>query len=66
MSIFKNTLTGDMVEAPEHYLEHPILGAYLAPVDSEVDASNAETKTKKTKGFSFGTTTENNEEINNA
>jgi hypothetical protein len=66
MAIFKHILTGEIVDAPEHYLEHPILGAYLAPVDSEVDASKAETKTKKTKGFSFGTSTENNEEINNA
>lgn len=65
MATYINTLTGEEVEAPEHYLEHPILGAYLAPLDSDVDAPEAETKTKKAKGFSFGTSTEN-EEINNA
>lgn len=62
MALFKNKLTGEEVDAPEHYLGHPILGAYLLPVDSNVDAENADTKNNKTKGTSLGTSTENNEE----
>lgn len=61
MAICLNTLTGEEVEVPDHYLGHPVLGAYLAPLDSEV---NSETKTKKTKLFSISekASNENNEE----
>jgi len=64
MALFKNKLTGEIVEAPEHYLEHPIFGANLMPVDQDVEAPKAETKSKKAKGFSLGErkSTQNNEE----
>jgi hypothetical protein len=62
MALFKHKLTGEIIEAPEHYLGHPFLGVNLIPVDANVEADEAETKTKKTKGFSLGKSTENNEE----
>lgn len=62
MALFKNKLTGEIVEAPDHYAGHPILGVNLLPVEENVEATKAETKTKKTKGFSLGKSNENNEE----
>ncbi len=62
MALFKNKLTGQIEEHPEHYLDHPIFGANLVPVDQDVEAPKAEAKSKKAKIFGDKKSTENNEE----
>ena len=63
MAVYINSLTGERVDVPEHYFGHPVLGAYLKPLEN-VETSDVETKIKKNKVFSLGerTSTENNEE----
>jgi hypothetical protein len=34
MSLFKNKLTGKIVERPAHYANHPVFGKKFTPVDS--------------------------------
>jgi hypothetical protein len=46
MALFKHKLTGEIVDAPAHYANNPILGRNLIPVDAEV-SSKEETKQKK-------------------
>jgi hypothetical protein len=34
MALFKNKLTGKIVERPAHYADHPVFGKKFVPVDS--------------------------------
>lgn len=38
MSLFKNKLTGKIVERPAHYATHPVFGQKFVPVDSATPA----------------------------
>lgn len=46
MSLFKNKLTGKIVERPAHYADHPVFGKKFIPVDS---ATLAQPKKKAEK-----------------
>ena len=39
MATVKNTITGNIVDVPAHYLEHPILGADLVAYTGEEPAA---------------------------
>jgi hypothetical protein len=47
MSLFKNKLTGKIVERPAHYANHPVFGKKFVPVDSAT-ATQPEPKVEKT------------------
>ena len=48
MAIVRNTRTGIIVNVPEHYIGHPVLGKNLVPVTDKVQAApNKETKKKE-------------------
>lgn len=38
MSLFKNKLTGKIVERPAHYANHPVFSKKFVPVDSATPA----------------------------
>lgn len=46
MALFKHKLTGEIVNAPAHYADNPILGRNLMPVDAEFSPA-VEKKQKK-------------------
>ncbi len=48
MALAKNKLTGVVVNVPEHYINHPVLGKNLIAVGDEVPAApKKETKIKE-------------------
>jgi hypothetical protein len=49
MSLFKNKLTGKIVERPAHYAAHPVFGKKFVPVDSATPTpSPVKKKSEKT------------------
>ena len=38
MALFKHKLTGEIVERPAHYADHPVFGKKLIPVNSAAAA----------------------------
>jgi hypothetical protein len=47
MALVKNKITGSVTEVPDHYLEHPILGADLEAYTGEEIAEEAKVSNKK-------------------
>jgi ribosomal protein S24E len=45
MALFKHKITGQIINAPEHYGSNPVLGRNLIPVEAEFP--HAEKKQKK-------------------
>lgn len=47
MSLFKNKLTGKIVERPAHYADHPVFGKKFVPVDSATPTQPKKKKAEK-------------------
>jgi len=54
----KNIVTGVISNVPDHYLNHPILGAELVILDEVETASKKETKPKEQPALEETTTEE--------
>jgi hypothetical protein len=55
--IVKDSTTDNVVEVPDHYVGHPILGANLVPVTEEKTAASSK---KVSSATTTDTTTESN------
>lgn len=56
MALFRHKVSGALVERPAHYINHPVLGRNLEPVDGEVTpapqaSSKKKSSAKKTIGY---------------
>lgn len=47
MALFKHKLTGEIVERPAHYADHPVFGKKLTPVDSATPVEAKKVKAPK-------------------
>lgn len=47
MALFKHKLTGEIVERPAHYADHPVFGKKLIPVDSATPVQPTKKKAEK-------------------
>lgn len=41
MALFKHKISGQIIDRPAHYADHPILGKNLLPLDSPVKPAKA-------------------------
>jgi hypothetical protein len=48
MALFKHKLTGEIIERPAHYANHPVFGKKLIPVNSATPIEAQQSKTEPT------------------